>query len=362
MQYIGFDYHKQYSFATKIDKETGEMKTAKLSNTPEALDSFIEDSDNTHAVFESSRTWPVLYELLKDRVAHVKLAHPLRVKAIASARIKTDKIDSRILAELLAADLIPEAHIRLGDNREKQTILRQRAFFVKARTRIKNRIHVLVDRQPYEIRKTVAGLKDLFGKAGLSWLREVSEFSNNDRTLLDQMLLFYDTLTNLIAESNKRVKTLFDNDPDAQLLQTMPGIGTFLAVLITTEIDDISRFPSAKKLASYTGLIPSTYASANYVRHGRITKQGNKWLRWAFTEAAKSAKKSNAQLNEYFTRLEKRKDKNKATIALARRMVTIAFSILSDQRPFYEYKKSNKYNKYNELPSGHPSDPNRGAL
>ena len=163
MQYIGIDYHKQYSFATSIDKETGEKKMAKLSNTAAAYEAFITRPHESHVVFEASRTWPVLYELLKNRVSKVSMAHPLRVRAIASARIKTDKIDSRILAELLAADLIPEAHIRDDSNRSRQAIIRQRVFFVESRTRVKNRIHVLVDRQPDQVKKQVAGLTDLFG-------------------------------------------------------------------------------------------------------------------------------------------------------------------------------------------------------
>ena len=362
MQYIGFDYHKQYSFATKIDKETGEMKTAKLSNTPEALDSFIDDPENTHAVFESSRTWSLMYELLKDRVASVKLAHPLRVKAIASARIKTDKIDSHILAQLLAADLIPESYIREEPNREKQAILRQRAFFVGISSRIKNRIHVVVDRQPYETRKTILGLKDLFGKAGLTWLRTVPEISKNDRLLLDHMLSLYDDVTILIKKSDKLVNSLFNQDENAKLLATMPGIGKFLAVLISTEVDSIDRFLNANKLAAYTGLVPSTYSSASVTRHGKITKQGNKWLRWAFIEAAQTAKNHNAQLNEYFTRIAQRAGNNKAKTALARRMVTIAFSIWKEQRPFEEYKVSKNKYKSRELPSCHSSGSKRSAL
>ncbi|MFC1563105.1 transposase [candidate division KSB1 bacterium] len=210
MQYIGLDYHKQYTFATLINSETGEMRQARLSNTPESIKSFIKHPEGSHAVIEASRTWPVLYELLRGKVSSIKLAHPLRVKAIASARIKTDKIDSRILAELLSADLIPEAYIRNEDNRRKQAIIRQRVFFVSSRTRVKNRIRVLIDRQPYEVRKTVEGLSDLFGKAGLLWIREVKELSPADRTLLDQMLMLFDNLDILISDSDKLILRLFN--------------------------------------------------------------------------------------------------------------------------------------------------------
>ena len=296
MKYIGFDYHKQYSFATEIDGETGDMRFARLDNTDEAIGNFINGGEDTCAVMESCRTWPVLYEILKDKVAGVKLAHPYRVKAIASARIKTDKIDSRILAELLAADLIPESHIRAEDNRNNQMILRQRAFLVSTRTRIKNRIHFIVDRQQLNIRSTVKGLTDLFGKAGMNWLRLCEEFSVIDRQLLDQLLSLIDLLNSLIQESDSIISRIASEDENAQLLMTIPGVGKFLSVLISTEIDRIGRFPTGDKLASYIGLIPSTHSSGGLTYHGRITKQGNKWLRWAFTEAAQIAKRYNAQL------------------------------------------------------------------
>ena len=342
MKYIGFDYHKQHTFATSINKMTGEIQQVRLANTPEAIGNFINGKNDSHAVLEASRNWPVFYNLLKGRVATIKLAHPLKVKAIASARIKNDKIDSRILVELLSADLIPEAYIRPDDNIAKQAVLRQRAVFVSMRTRLKNRIHVLVDRQPYHVRKTVECLSDLFGKAGISWLRNVTEISKNDRILLDQMLEIYDSLTKEIEKSDKEVEILFADDPDAQLLATMPGIGKFLGLLISTEINGIERFPSAEKLASYTGLIPSTRGSADRFHHGKITKQGNKWLRWAYVEAATRVKRTNAQFNAFYDPLAKRKGIRKATVALARRMVTISFSILRDRRPFELYRKPNQ--------------------
>ncbi len=346
MEYIGFDYHKKYTVATSINKETGEMRQERLANTHESIGNFINDPENTHAVFESSYSWPVLYNILREHVASVKLAHPAKVKAIAAAKIKTDKIDSKILAELLSADLIPEAHIRLDDNRAKQKVLRQRVFFVSMRTRIKNRIHAIINNQPLEVRKDIEGLTDLFGKAGMEWLRNVIELSENDKTLLDQMLALYDILTVVIKQSDKMINKIFDSDEDAQLLESMSGVGKFLAVLLSTEIDGIERFLSAKKLASYTGIIPSTYSSGGHTWHGKITKQGNKWLRWAFIEAAQTAKRYNAQLNSFYTKIYQRTgNKNKAKVALANRMCTIAFRILRDRTPFDIYRKPNTFKK-----------------
>jgi len=155
VKYIALDCHKQYDHATMINTETGEIKNRKLAHIKESYREFIGDRAGTRMVVESCRDWSKGYELSKDLIEEIILAHPLKVKAIASAKIKTDKIDSQILARLLIADLIPQAHLRKRDNRVKQGMIRHRAFWVVMRTRVKCRIHDLVDSQllPPEVLK-----------------------------------------------------------------------------------------------------------------------------------------------------------------------------------------------------------------
>ena len=142
MNYIGLDCHKHYTFATKIVAESGKVIKQKLVNTPEALRCFI--GEGSRVVLEAGRNWGFIYDMIDEGDTEVKLAHPLKVKAIASAKIKTDAIDSHTLAYLLSADLIPEAHLRDKSNRSKQQVLRQRAFYVNLRTRVK-KPHPCVD-------------------------------------------------------------------------------------------------------------------------------------------------------------------------------------------------------------------------
>jgi transposase len=335
MNYIGFDCHKHYTFATKIVAESGQVIKQKLANRPEELRGFI--GRGSKVVLEAGRNWDFIYDMIDEEDTEVKLAHPLKVKAIASARIKTDSIDSETLAYLLSADLIPEAHVRDRANRSKQQVVRQRAFYVNIRTRVKNRIHCLIDKQPYEVRKSVEGLKDLFGKAGMQWLRSV-ELCSQDRQLLNSLLELLEQLTTRISESDGLVKQLFQQDEDAQLLKSIPGIGEFFSVLISTEVDGIARFASAEKFASYCGLVPATYASGGKLRHGRIIKQGNRWLRWALVEAVWPAIRSNAQLRSSYERIKRRKGARIAAVATARRMATIVFKILKERREFVCYR------------------------
>jgi transposase len=202
---------------------------------------------------------------------------------------------------------------------------------------VKNRIHSLIDKQSYEVRKSIEGLKDLFGKVGMQWLRSV-ELPPQDRKLLNALLESLEHLNTQISESDAMVKQLYQKDEDAQLLKTIPGIGDFFSVLISTEVDGIARFPSAEKFASYCGLVPSTYSSGGNIRHGRITKQGNRWLRWALVEAAWSAIKANAQLRIFYERIKRRKGVRVAAVATGRRMATIVFKVLRERREFICYK------------------------
>lgn len=120
---------------------------------------------------------------------------------------------------------------------------------------------------------------------------------------------------------------------NVKMLKTIPGIGEFFARLIDAEIDDIARFRNPKKLAAYAGLVPSTYSSGGKTFHGKIIKQGNKWLRWAFVEAVTPAIASNAQLRAQYEQLKFR-GVNKARVAIARKLLTIALQILRDQRAY----------------------------
>lgn len=211
------------------------------------------------------------------------LAHPLKVRAIAEARIKGDKISADILFDLLRCNLLPEAYVPNKETREAKNILRQRMFFVRMQTMVKNRIHTILDRHP-EVMSEAPDVSDLFGASGMEWLKQVV-LPGQDNQLLASELELLEVLKRKISVSNGIVKELAKGDKTVKLLRSIPGLGPFFSVLVAKEIDDIGRFRDEKKLCAYAGLVPSTYASGGKVFHGRITKTGNKWLRAAFVEA-----------------------------------------------------------------------------
>lgn len=229
------------------------------------------------AVVEATRNWGLIYDRLDEVLDGVALAHPLKVKAIAEARIKTDKISADILADLLRAGLLPRAYAPSKQTRELKNILRQRMFFVRIQTMVKNRIYDILDRHP-EVLCQAPEVSDLFGAVGVQWLGQ-TVLPREDNRLLTSELELLKFLREKISQSNSTVKELAKRDARAGLLQSIPGIGPFFSVLILYEIDDISRFRDEKKLCAYAGIVPSTHASGGKVFHGRITKTGSKWLR-----------------------------------------------------------------------------------
>ena len=334
MKYIGLDCHKKYDHATMIDTDTGEIKSERLAHTVEGFQEFIGDKTGTRAVMESCWNWSKTYELIKDLVEEVTLAHPLKVKAIASAKIKTNAIDSRMLTELLMADLIPESHLRGGENRLRQRVIRHRAFLVVMRTRVKCRIHDLVESQilPDDVLK--ARPKNLFSKKGMKWLRTLSWSKEEYRKMIESHLRLVDIISEEILATKEMIDEVYRRDEDARLLATSPGIGMTLAVLISTEIDGIDRFRSPSRLCSYAGLVPSTHSSGGKTYHGNLTSEGNEWLRWAMVEAIVPASYADDQIRERLNALRKVKRPNVAKTIVARHLLKIVYHVLKDRRPY----------------------------
>ena len=262
------------------------------------------------------------------------LAHPLKVKAIASAKIKTDAIDSRTRAQPLMADLIPESHLRKAENRVKQRVIRHRTFLVVMRTRVKNRIHDLVDSQLLSREMLRSKPKRLFSKEGMRWLNSLEWAKEEDRKTVESDLRLVGYLNEEISASNKMVEKIYMGDRDAQLLSTIPGIGITLAMLISTEIDGIGRFSSPSKLCSYAGLVPSTHSSGGKTYHGKITLEGNRRLRWALVEAEVPASYADAEIRTRLNTLRKIKNANVAKTIMARWLLKVGYHVLKENRPY----------------------------
>lgn len=330
---IGMDIGLHHSWCEARSTASGPpLKEARLPNRPEEFGAFVEDLPRPiRLVMEATGNWPYLYECWEPLVEEIQLAHPLKTKAIASARIKTDRIDKRILAQLGLADLVPQAYIPPREVRDLRDVLRHRAFLVRLQTKVKNRIHSYLWKLGLE-----HGRSDLFGKTGLAWLQTV-ELRAPFRALLDQDLTVLATLQQEIKHATQTIERLAQADARVPLLLPIRGIGKYSALLILAEIGDVTRFPEPKKLVAFAGLCPSTHQSGAVAYHGRLTKQGSTWLRWVLVEAAQRYAQAPGRLGTFYRRLVRKKGPNTAKVAVARELLVAIYHCLTHGIAFQEH-------------------------
>jgi transposase len=329
---LGVDIHKKYS-QVAILNEQGELQAnIKMPNEKQLFsDMLSEFKEPCQAVIESSYSWGTMYDLLTNLGVDVTVAHSLKVKAIASAKIKTDKIDAKTLAELLRANLIPEVHVPCKDVRSQKDLLRQRCWLIKIRTMLKNRVYLVISRNHVES----SCFSDLFGVTGRKFLRSL-ELPNPDNDILRQDLEVYDFIDAQIKQTNKWIEVSLKENHNREILKTLPGFGPILSALAALEIDTIERFDNPSKLSSYSGLVPTTYASGGRVFHGKLTPYCNHWLRYAFVEAAWSAIKCSPYCRLLYARVKKHKNHSAAITVIARRLAEIAYYCLKENRNYEE--------------------------
>lgn len=331
MLYVGMDLHKNTSTFSVKTKQGKLIDSSKIPTDPSAVKGYLRKFNQPLSLtLEPVSQWHFYADLIQKMGTEVHLANPLKVKAIASARIKTDKIDANVLCDLLRADLLPEAYFASPEIRFWKEMVRFRASLIHLRTQIKNKIHSILFK--HALRHPFS---NLFGKAGRRWLESL-EMEEHFQSNLKHYLSLIDVLTILIKEADKKIEKTVSNHPQAKLLTTIPAISYVSGLTIMAEIGDIDRFPSAKKLQGYAGLVPSTYASGGKVAHGRITKQGSRWLRWTMTEIAQRQLicKRIPGFGWYYQRIKQRKGSGAAAVATARKLLAVVWRILKDNRSF----------------------------
>lgn len=223
---------------------------------------------------EEGGTWWWLVDLL-ERLGHQPvLSHPKQTKAIAAARLKNDRVDAERLVLLLRGDLLPTVWIPPAELREARELVRHRVSLVWLRTGIKNRLLALLARrnlQPTTAKRwmTARGQREL----------QALPLGPIPSMIREDCLALLHRLDEQIRRLHQELIQRWGHDPRVQRLATIPGIGPFTAILLVLELGDVHRFPSAKHLASYVGLTPRVRASADRVRMGHISKEGNRLLR-----------------------------------------------------------------------------------
>ena len=320
--YVGMDVHRKRSQVALLDEHGVQLANRNLPNDPAELVPVLGRLEpGTPVAFEAAYGWGWLVDLLVDLELEPHLVHPSRCKAIASARLKNDKVDARTLAQLLRADLLPEAWIAPQQVRDQRALLRHRAWLGRIATAAKCRVHaVLADRG-------IRVQERLWTAAGRAWLADLN-LPPIQRGIVDDCCGLLDAITPLVARLERDLLARAMPDPRVQALQVLPGIGPITAMTLVAEIGDIGRFPTARKLCAWGGLTPAVRNSDRKVHHGHISKQGSPWVRWVLEEAAQKAK-TRPPFARFYAECAARRGKQIATVAVARKLLARSFHILT---------------------------------
>jgi len=331
--YVGIDVHKRYCQAALMSEQGQITHQLRFDNSQQGAASLIDlarsvDPHIKAVVEPSANFWIRIYDKLQDEGVEVKLSNPLRTKAIAEARIKTDRIDAKTLAQLLRGDLVAESYVPSRKNRERRALIRHRASLMRMRVDIKNRIHAVLDKHELTHNYT-----DLFGKQGLEWLHSL-QLSTPDQEILQSSLQVVETLSEQIRSMDIHIAKDATNEEKAKLLMTMPGVDYYAAMVLLSEIGDVHRFSSDEKLVSWVGLAPQVHQSGDSNWTGHITRKGSKRARWILGQCAQSARQHDPRMREFYERIERKHGSQKAIVAVARKMLAIMYVMLIRNEPY----------------------------
>ncbi len=346
---VGLDLHKRYSQVEAIDEDGRRRASGRIGNEFAEVERFFRTlGEPCRVVLEAGWNWGLMHDWLErlENVVEVQLAHPYGVRAIASAQVKTDRIDARMLGQLLRVGLIPRAYIPGRETRQLREAVRQRLFLVRLRTMLKNRIHAHLDRHHV----VPPPVSDLFGKRGRDYLSKV-ELPAPAQQLLRQQLRLLETLGLEIRETEKLLANALNGDRRVELLRTIPGLGALLATVIALEIDRVDRFARPAKLVAYAGLVPTTHSSGGKTSHGGLMKMSNKWLRWALVEAAWIAIRHDPYFRHQYALRCHHKGPKTAIIAVARRLAEVIWCVLTEDRPYQVRQPVSKGREYGLTPA-----------
>lgn len=330
IRYIGIDLHKHLIVGHIVDQAGKVLDTFRYDSVDAATLEHIGRRrlrPDDHVVMEATTHCWAVVRALEPFVAKVVVSNPLATKAIAQAKVKTDKVDAAVLAHLLRLGYLPEVWQPDAATRDLREWTARRSRIVGQRTAVINRIRSTLAQRlldcPHDM--TSMGARDWI--AGQTVDADARWLLDSDLRLLTAVQAEIDAIDAHLAKRgyvDERVK----------LLMTLPGVGQETAQSLLAAIGDIARFPNADKLAGYLGLVPSTRQSSNHCYHGPITKQGRGHTRWMLVQAAQAVRMHPGPLGHFFRRLKQRKCHNVAVVAVAHKLALLAWHLLKTGEPY----------------------------
>jgi len=338
MQYIAFDSHKHYTLASVESVQApGVIREQRIPHQRGAIAQFLRQCEpGSPVAIETIGNWYWIVDEIEQAGMRPQLTHARQAKLMLGSINKTDRLDVRGLNRLQRNGTLPVVWIPPAAVRDARDLPRTRMVLVRQKTQLKNRIQATLAK--YGL--AVEGVSDVFGKRGLELLRrQVPALPEQTRFATEQLLTQLAGLTQTIMALAARIDQVIAPTPEAERLRSLPGVGRILATVIALEVGDVARFPSAARLASYAGCTPRIHASGGKTRVGALRPDVNRYLKWAFIEAANvcarvSRRYPDRHVSRLYARLVRTKGHQKASGALARHLAEATYWILTKRTAY----------------------------
>ena len=345
MQYIAFDSHKKYTFASVAQPDGGILKEGRIEHKRGAIKQFLSmHQPQSPVAVETIGNWYWIVNEIEQAGMRPQLVHARRAKLMMGMVNKTDKLDARGMNRLQRNGTLPVVWIPPEELRDKRELPRTRMVFSHQPTEVKNRIHANLAKYALQVDEVT----DMFRGKGRSLLEaRLSELPQHCQATTKQWLEELDFVEQQIETLDAKIEKVFEETPNRALLRSLPGVGPVLSLVILLEVGDVNRFPTPAHLASYAGTTPRVHSSGGKTRHGQIRSDVNRYLTYAFLEAANQVavrreSHPDRHVSQLYTRVRQKKGHQKAVGAVARHLAEAAHVILSKQRVYQDPVSSRK--------------------
>jgi len=341
MEMIALDCHKHYSVAS-VETPGGDcLAERRIEHRRGSIEAFLGPySAGCPVAIETIGNWYWIVDEIERAGKVPRLVHARKAKLMLGSINKTDKLDVRGLNRLQRSGTLPLVWIPPGGIRDPRELPRTRMVLATMRTRLKNRIHSVLDK--YGLQEEVPQVRDLFVIGVRTSLQEcLAQLPAQAAYTTGLLLRQLDRVQATIGTLEKRMARVFRPTPEVQWLQTLPGVGRILSVVIASEIGDIGRFACAERLASYAGTVPRVHSSGGKTQYGRTRSDVNHYLKWAYTEAANVVavhhrQRPDLHVSQLYSRIRHRRGHASAVGAVARHLAEATYSMLSKKEPYRE--------------------------
>lgn len=345
MNYCGIDVAMKSSYLYITDGRGRKKTSGEIATTYMGLRRWLRPfvRGGLKIAIEAGNQTAWIHECLTDLGAEVVVVNPAKVKLIAESRRKTDKIDAKILCELLRIDGLPHpVHMSGRGSRELRGLLVARRQLVAARTKICNVVRGLLRQEgiqlPSRYLLTFQGWRGLLENEGYS--------CSHIRPVLEAYFPTFESLTRSIQAMDRELARREKADARAQRLKTMPKVGRTASLTFLAAVDDVRRFSSSRKLVSYSGLCPTVRSSGERTEYGSISRQGRAELRVVWVQIAhmvvRDRHRDTARLRAWYAKVVRKRGTKTAIVALARKLLTIAYRLLTDETEYRSTRVSRR--------------------